>query len=418
MIIHRILQICLVFEVAYAAFYSVIEANLPVYPSASIQNDCIASLAIGEIVVGHATGDWITLRLPFAGYISLTSPAGKSTLQSILPGGGGMGHICHQVQSGSRGDRAFWAGNNTLCSCTASDQLSWMHQWPVGSGGIGALVGGNLNAEIVPISRADYFVIQRRFLNSRFEDEAKPSDSIHSVMHAMREHQLAGRAVEARHSSDKLPRGSEGRFEFISDIAIAFSDSKATSFNFNPEGPRELVLRQLMEELAHTKGVSNPGKFGPSVGLQVSHLHMAEGAATASYVSADGLSVHHRRWVSTPSGVLHGVLRCESTEDSDKEGCLNVGIQLSRTSHKREGETIATHIYNRGKFRHSAEDSHEVGYKIAVNIGPTAKMVAPHAVLCVAIVCAARPEGHLNEAKTFRHHSTESKFSPCDTAMT
>jgi hypothetical protein len=413
--ITSILQVFLILKVAHAAFYSVIEANLPVYPSASIRNDCIAFLAIGEIVVGDVTGDWVSLRLPFAGYIAFTSQNGKSTLQSILPGGGGTGHICHQVQSGSRGDRAFLAGNHTLCSCTASEQLSWMHQWPVGSGGIGALVGGNLNAEIVPISRADFFVIQRRLLNSRFEDETKPSDPIHAAMHSMREHQLAGRAVDASRSSGNIPRGSEGRFEFIGDLAIAFGDSKAANFNLNADGPRELVLRQLLEELAHAKGASIPSK--PSLGLQVSHLHMAEGTASASYVSVDGLSVHHRRWLATPSGVLHGTLSCESIDDSDKQGCLNLGIQLSRTSQKRDGDSITTHIHNRGKFRpHFAEDSHEVGYKIAVNLGPTSKMVAPHAVLCAAIVCAAQLEGRTTESKMFRHHSTESKLSSSDAA--
>lgn len=411
-----------------AAVYAIVLADVPVFASSgSFDAKRLALLPLGAIVVGSpdpADPKWLRLRLPRAGAMPLTAQQGGATSKLLTPGDGGKGHICQLVQGGKRGDRAFLAGNNTLCSCTASAQSSWIDQWPVGSAGLGALVGGNIGAEVVPVSRADFYVAQRRLINARFED-AKNAGEVHAAMKAMRDAHMAGQGAAAHKSSDRVrARGGQGRFEFLGDLALTFGGTgivpscggAGARLGGLTEGPRGIVLQGLQSELSKVKGSAEQCFLSAPLGLQAAHLHMAQGAASASYVSIDGKAVHHRRWLVSPGGVLHGVLQCEATEAAEHGGCLNLALQLSRTSAKREGGNLQSGVESLGKHKPlyaaaHAEQTHDVMYKMSLNLGPTVNFLAPHAVMCVAVVCEAPPGYHGKEdpsdtTREFRHHSS------------
>ena len=105
-------------------------------------------VVVEEKVQGTGAVDaMLHITFPLVGWIDASICEKINTVES--------NHMCSGSTRG-RG-RAFNVGPNILGSCVKSPSSNWVNQWPVGGNKIGALVGGNLGAEIVPFSIADLF---------------------------------------------------------------------------------------------------------------------------------------------------------------------------------------------------------------------------------------------------------------------
>ena len=141
--------------------FHVISAG-PVYATSSKSEGQIHVMVVGSFVVGEVQAQgaeaetaMLQITFPLAGWLDTSACEKVETVESK--------HMC----SGGKHDkgRAFLAGSNILGSCVKSHSSNWVNQWPVGGNKIGALVGGNLGAEIVPFSVADLFFINGGQMN-------------------------------------------------------------------------------------------------------------------------------------------------------------------------------------------------------------------------------------------------------------
>lgn len=63
----------------------------------------------------------------------------------------------------------YFHNHKMLSSCEFGKD--WLHQWPVGDGLKGALVGGSISMEVIPLSIADLFAFNRQDVNNNIEAE-------------------------------------------------------------------------------------------------------------------------------------------------------------------------------------------------------------------------------------------------------
>lgn len=99
----------------------------------------------------------------------------------------------------------------------------WTQQWPIGTGQFGALVGGTLQSEVVPISIADLFV-EYPNADEPPDDEAQRGERRRAWREA-RDFLARGNIDAAESRVGDMQHGSLGTFQYAFDLAMAFSAS-------------------------------------------------------------------------------------------------------------------------------------------------------------------------------------------------
>ena len=120
---------------------------------------------------------------------------------------------------------SFSAGDGVLGSRGFS--LSWIDQWPIGAGTLGALVGGTFGGDVIPVAVPNYYVASREGLRKtlvrKFEksrvSNVTDSDAFRLAREALRD----GDFTTAEKRSREMPRGVLGRFEYMGDIVLVTS---------------------------------------------------------------------------------------------------------------------------------------------------------------------------------------------------
>ena len=207
---------CLVAVRAVAVNVGVVQQPHTMVVATPTAADALAWLPLGSIVLWHAPTNTSTpamLRLthPCAGYVPAAAvlpvrptdrqPIAALPLYTALP-------------------TTYTAGAAVLASRRLS--LAWVDQWPVGTGAVGALVGGDVSEEVVPVSIADLFAIDKgRFVKHHADKAASPGASSEAFRSA-REAMLKGDVRGAERFVNKIKGAPEGRFEYAADLVFAF----------------------------------------------------------------------------------------------------------------------------------------------------------------------------------------------------
>jgi hypothetical protein len=96
---------------------------------------------------------WIQITHPTPGWVSSGALAALAAETSPM-----ISTLLEQQQDGTK--KPLSAGRYVLG--TVFDGVGWVDQWPVGSGGIGATVGGTIREMVVPVSIADLLVTSKK----------------------------------------------------------------------------------------------------------------------------------------------------------------------------------------------------------------------------------------------------------------
>jgi hypothetical protein len=109
----------------------------------------------------------------------------------------------------------------SIISLTPSEDLlsrKWLDQWPIGNGKFGALVGGSIQGDIIPLSVAGLYTVTR--------SSAPQQDPIflHQQFQQSREALLAGDFQESQKKfSSLISKSPLGMFQYLGDISLVFS---------------------------------------------------------------------------------------------------------------------------------------------------------------------------------------------------
>lgn len=411
-----------------------------VFASSTKQDTHIHVIPIGTFVVGRekvqgeeAADGMLHITFPLVGWIEASVCEKIDTVDTK--------HMCSGEKR--RTGRAFLAGSNILGSCIKSQYSNWVNQWPVGGSKIGALVGGNLGAEIVPLSIADLFFINGGQMDdlTRFSNSASTDTKSRDSFEAGRAACIRGNTAMTDKKISEIHGQPSGRFEYVGDLAFAFAlpaslgqVGRTEAPEWSPAGgPRKAVYEGLRNAVEKLKpgiadlSFASRGLSGRET-AQVSHLDMERGLASSSFFvsSADRKKkyVQHRLWfASSVDDVIVGQFSCSllAHEDEGGQGCMNVAMRLSRSLVKPEGNNPGIRVEARGKS-HLKSNHASVVYRMSVTLHPERHIVA-NTVACIALVCepehshgsdhanatASSTAGdayHLSGRRPFRHHST------------
>jgi hypothetical protein len=222
--------------------------------------------------------------------------------------------------------------------------VAWSEQWPIGNGNFGALVGGTIDSEVIPISIAGFYVIPTKISKSQSKDHFKDFKE-------SRQHLLHGRIHEAEKKITDIQESGLGMFQYLADISIIFSNSPLYESStpiiphINPNlkakiGGRKEVLDRLKNKFK--PNIDNNDQILLSQGI----LDMKQGISHSYYLVEEDnkfndsnhdslIKIHHREWFATSiDNVIVGKLNCQrfsiSSKFFDLSSCLNVALQLSR----------------------------------------------------------------------------------------
>ena len=176
----------------------------------------LAILPLGSLVTWSTTNQihinnntMILIMYPYVGYVDTTAvttvdssaPISSSSLFTSLP-------------------MLYSAGKSVLASRRLS--LAWVDQWPVGTGAVGALVGGDISEEMIPLSIADLFSIDKNsYLKHYKEKLSSPTINV-DAFRAARESLINNDIKEAEKFVGKIRGSPEGRFEYTADLILSF----------------------------------------------------------------------------------------------------------------------------------------------------------------------------------------------------
>ena len=213
----------------------------------------LAMLPLGSLVTWstnnqfHSNNSMLLIMYPYVGYVDVTSvmtvdpsataPISSLSLFTSLP-------------------MLFSAGKSVLASRRLS--LAWVDQWPVGTGAVGALVGGDISEEMIPLSVADFFAIDKNaYLRHYKEKLSSPTINV-DAFRAAREALINNDIKEAEKFVGKIRGAPEGRFEYTADLILSFhrrkgsNEGKANEKNSN-QGSKESEKKENKDMKKGTK---------------------------------------------------------------------------------------------------------------------------------------------------------------------
>jgi hypothetical protein len=118
-------------------------------------------------------------------------------------------------------DRNIQSQSSEIISLTSSEQLlsrKWLDQWPIGNGKFGALVGGSIQGDIIPLSVAGLYSVTQP---SSFKQQ--DPNILHKQFHESRQALLSGNFQEAQKISSLISKSPLGMFQYFGDLTLTFS---------------------------------------------------------------------------------------------------------------------------------------------------------------------------------------------------
>jgi hypothetical protein len=199
-----------------------------IYPTMEEVSGTSSSLRIskavkGDLIVGYQPASipsvsWIEVIHPYFGYIMNKESNGRKS--ALLE----LNTDIDQCDKKSQ----YIASHRLLTSCGFS--RSWLNQWPIGNGMLGALVGGSLAQEVVPLSISDLYVYNRADLEESYRISTTTKSSIHDLTSPAKHHKFklarqalnSGKFNNAYDHMNALRGGGLGKFEYVADLALIY----------------------------------------------------------------------------------------------------------------------------------------------------------------------------------------------------
>ena len=157
----------------------------------------------------------------------------------------------------------------------------WTEKWPIGNGRFGALIGGTIKLDQVPLSIAGFFV----------KPKQPPENAIHTdgnIFHEARELFKTGHIKLATSKLNELAKSGLGMFQYLFDLRISYH-SESPSAGKNEGGS------------IHSTGEGED--FGPLL-LSDGALDIRQGVASSSYLEQHLPAARHaaRKLTATKGG--------------------------------------------------------------------------------------------------------------------
>ena len=313
---------------------------------------------------------------------------------------------------------------------------TWTGQWPIGSGSMGALVGGSSTSEVIPLSISGLYVTEKNALGAKAPVDATVKIAPRSKLDAFksaREALKRGTVTGALHDLAQLEDSGLGMFEYAGDLVLRFSDvplrpvdQQNSQHNaraqqrpkrkglgplfqkqpqpaerapgFMPSSSRRGVITRLEE-------LFEPAPLKRSAEAYESRLDTRLGVATSVFIGlASGnqpVRGHTREWfASSVDQVLAGDARCSSfpPEGLATGPCLNVALLLARQSSAAGTDTHApTQRFDieRYDLRPAAlpvgeqTPTRTLAYSIDLAIQESTTQLLPSVHVCAVVICSS-----------------------------
>jgi hypothetical protein len=313
---------------------------------------------------------WVQITGPMSGWVMFGSNQEVDQSITKLPDGGCPPGYVTEV--------------DTLYSCGYGNY--WMRQWPIGTGEIGALVGGSPQNDRIPVAIADLFVGERpqmlRTWNA-FRGGAAEMETIKQRTKFQESTRLLangdfGQADRAATGMDSYP--GQCTFEFLADINLSFDsppkNNRKLAANRPPPQPRP-VARGNPNRNAN----ANPANGDRHITL----LSMLYGYSSDTYLS--GNSIQHREWIGNQKwNVLMGRMSCAFADnlDANSKGCLSFSVGLNRPG---EGKGYHPEVLNQGLKPYTLPGSGIIVKRSGIAVGSSLTTIVARSYMCVALVC-------------------------------
>lgn len=315
--------------------------------------------------------------------------------------------------------------NNHHSLTIKRNSVAWSEQWPIGNGNFGALVGGTIDSEVIPISIAGFYVIPTKISKAQSKDHFKDFQE-------SRQHLLHGRIHEAEKKINDIQESGLGMFQYLSDISIIFSNSLLH------ESPTHIIppinLKQKAKNIGGRKEVLDrlKNKFNPKniiddndqILLSQGILDMKHGVAHSYYLveednavnnnSHDSVfKIHQREWfASSIDNVIVGKMNCRrfsiGSRKFDLSSCLNVALQLSRDNGAENNFikpflsikkiSLPSYIDNDLLLKQSHNDIGGEIFSLDFSIKSNKDLSLPDTYMCGLVICnASSSNNHVYE---------------------
>ncbi len=301
-----------------------------------------------------------------------------------------MGNIfIHNNQSNTMNTtKAFSEVHEPFILKSSDHTLEWIDQRPIGSGRIGALVGGTLTSEVIPLSMEGFFVI-------RGYSGEQDSSGISANFQSSRDFFTKGDLSNAQEKLHGLQKSQPplGTFQYISDLTFIYSSYPLVARH----GALDLVqgskggLVAALTKMFTLSDNTNHG-FGP-IERSYNDLNTKTGVATTQFMVDDEDGVHrtHRRvwFASVVDNLIVGKVECISNKKETK-GCLHTALRVSRLMGGLT-EMLGEDMWKIADYNTSSPprdgDNHIKLIHLNLEADPNGRDIHKPVFMCGAIVC-------------------------------
>lgn len=301
----------------------------------------------------------------------------------------------------------------------ASVSGEWQEQFLVGNGLFGAIVGGNIRREIIPLSIRDFFAYKPDYNNGNQQQQKNKNKG--DVLTRARQQLLNGQFQQAQSTMQTMQSGGLGMFEYLADLFLFFGSTSwifKESEDINNQLPprvgkgriplrakmpleafqgRERLRRMIMSHIQPSS--STPSITKKTVLMSAGILDMRAGIATQQFIEKkenEGgedidatIDSHDREWfASSTDDLLIGSYTCHTSpyeaDDLDNmkqrsASCLHVAVGWQRDTSSGRG---SPNVNYQRKFNQQTK-LHELD----MSIKSSKELLVPSVHVCAAIHC-------------------------------
>lgn len=333
-------------------------------------------------------------------------------------------------------------------SLSDSDGADWTQQLPIGNGRIGALVGGTVDHEVIPLSIANLFAFHRaagRPADQPGADQTMEGSTgpIPGAFAAARQELLLGNIQNATHLLSGLQHGGQGGFQGAADLLLVFDrhpipgkppDAVPPSPLLQVKGkprpvfrPRQPVNQQffvpgrkgLVDRIRHSAGLAAAAAHASTEELLLSKgsLDMRAGLAFEQSLQTQDINItdvlanalpaslvhwHHREWfINGQSDVLVGRLACQallhaqgSVLVNTTAPCLHFSMRLQRdVSHESATVELSSQQAVPSALQAGLLPGAAVAFSADLSAHSSAQTAIPAYHICMTVLCASDSSG-------------------------
>jgi hypothetical protein len=320
---------------------------------------------------------WVKLLFPTAGYLAFENSDISAAITKLDHGNCPPNYL---------------SSASTLYACSYGNY--WMRQWPIGTGEIGALVGGTPENEKIPIAISDLFVGEMREVSTwkSFIDATTSKSELKQRSKFEESRRLLaggdfGQSDRAAVAMDSYP--GQCTFEFMADINLVFDTSARKLVAAKPpplRRPPPAVPAPQRRPPGPAPRVDSPSQ-GPDAGdKHVTLLNLGQGYTSDSFLKNG--NAHHREWRGSQKwNTLMGRMACVSFENVDSS-CLSLSLTLNRPGEgKGYHPDISTSAFKSYKTPASKDYSGQTVQRVGMSITSSRNALLPSTFMCVAMIC-------------------------------